>query len=92
MNTDVTSTNDTIVPPIAHYNRSNHCQQQNRNNRHSLKEGVAQKFQQQTKYCQTYQNCQQSQSNLNLGCRACLLDPEGALLSILCHHEDNCPF
>eukprot|EP00957_Ditylum_brightwellii_P119889 9148497-Ditylum_brightwellii.AAC.1 len=44
MKTDEPSTNDTIVQPNVHYNRSNHCQQHNRTNRHSQKEGVAQKF------------------------------------------------
>eukprot|EP00957_Ditylum_brightwellii_P028046 2117646-Ditylum_brightwellii.AAC.1 len=92
MNTDKPSANDTTVQPIVHYNRSNHCQQHNRNDRHSQKEGVAQKFQQQTKYHQAYQNHKQNQSNINLDCRACLLDPEGAMIGILCHHEDNYPF
>eukprot|EP00957_Ditylum_brightwellii_P191593 14587565-Ditylum_brightwellii.AAC.1 len=92
MKTDEPSTYDTIVQPIVHYNRSNHHQQHNRNNRNSQKEGVAHNFQQQTKYCQAYQNCKQNQSNLNRGCHACLLDPEGSMIIILCNHEDNCPF
>eukprot|EP00957_Ditylum_brightwellii_P018183 1370020-Ditylum_brightwellii.AAC.1 len=49
MKTDEPSTNDTMVQPIVHCNRSDHCQQHHKNNRHSQKEGVAQKFQQQTK-------------------------------------------
>eukprot|EP00957_Ditylum_brightwellii_P024287 1832093-Ditylum_brightwellii.AAC.1 len=95
MKTDETCINEHIIQPIAHYNRVNHCQNHSNHHQHhnrNMKETTAQTFNQQNKYCQAYQNHIQHQSNLNLGCCACLLDPEGAMTSILRHHEDNCPF
>eukprot|EP00957_Ditylum_brightwellii_P136555 10413517-Ditylum_brightwellii.AAC.1 len=87
MKTDETSNNEHIIQLIAHYNRGNHhqncsdcCQHHNINKN----ETTAQTFDQQSKYHQAYQNHIQHQSNLDLGCGACLLDPEGAMTSILC--------
>eukprot|EP00957_Ditylum_brightwellii_P184613 14059994-Ditylum_brightwellii.AAC.1 len=75
-----------VANPVANYNRGQtQCKQQ------MQQMSADQKICQQNNFHCAYCNMQQQASQLKLGCRACILDTEGALNSVLPHSEDDYP-